>query len=121
MSQPPLAARMRPHGFDEVVGQRHLLGPGKALSSIAESGRLPSLLLWGPPGSGKTTIAYLLAETVKGEVVQLSAVASGVAEARKVMERAKGSLFPTVLFVDEVHRWSKSQQDVLLPAVEDGT
>ncbi|HEX2068909.1 MAG TPA: replication-associated recombination protein A [Actinomycetota bacterium] len=121
MSQTPLAARMRPRGFDEVVGQRHLLGPGKALSSIAESGHLPSLLLWGPPGSGKTTIAHLLAETVKGEVVQLSAVASGVADARKVMERAKGSLFPTVLFVDEVHRWSKSQQDVLLPAVEEGT
>jgi putative ATPase len=112
---------MRPRNFDEVVGQRHLLGPGKALSSIADSGHLPSLLLWGPPGSGKTTIAYLLAEAVKGEVVQLSAVASGVADARKVMERAKGSLFPTVLFVDEVHRWSKSQQDVLLPSVEDGT
>ena len=121
MSQPPLAARMRPRSFDEVVGQRHLLGPGKALASIVESGHLPSLLLWGPPGSGKTTVAYLLAEAVKGEVVQLSAVASGVADARKVMERAKGSLFPTVLFVDEVHRWSKSQQDVLLPAVEEGT
>ena len=112
---------MRPRSFDEVVGQRHLLGPGRALSSIAESGRLPSLLLWGPPGSGKTSIAYLLAEAVKGEVVQLSAVASGVADARKVMQQAKGSLFPTVLFVDEVHRWSKAQQDVLLPAVEDGT
>lgn len=121
MSQPPLAARMRPRSFEEVVGQKHLLGPGRALSSIVESGHLPSLLLWGPPGSGKTTVAHLLAEAVKGEVVQLSAVASGVADARKVMERAKGSLFPTVLFVDEVHRWSKSQQDVLLPAVEEGT
>ena len=112
---------MRPRSFEEVVGQKHLLGPGRALSSIVESGHLPSLLLWGPPGSGKTTVAHLLAEAVKGEVVQLSAVASGVADARKVMERAKGSLFPTVLFVDEVHRWSKSQQDVLLPAVEEGT
>ena len=121
MAQTPLAARMRPRNFEEVVGQRHLLGEGRALPSIVESGRLPSLLLWGPPGSGKTTIAYLLAEAVKGEVVQLSAVASGVADARKVMERAKGSLFPTVLFVDEVHRWSKSQQDVLLPSVEEGT
>jgi len=112
---------MRPATIDEVVGQRHLIGEGKALNTLAQSGKLPSLLLWGPAGSGKTTLAYLLGRSVGGELVQLSAVASGVADARKVMERARKSMLPTVLFVDEVHRWSKSQQDVLLPAVEEGT
>ncbi len=112
---------MRPRSFDEVVGQRHLFGPGAPLTALAGTGRLPSLVLWGPAGSGKTTLAYLLAASVGGEVVQLSAVSSGVADARKVLERARGSLVPTVLFIDEVHRWSKTQQDVLLPAVEDGT
>src|ERR687896_1924266 len=117
----PLAARMRPRSFDEVVGQRHLLGPGKALTALVESGHLPSMILWGPAGTGKTTLAFLLAEAVGAEMAQLSAVSSGVADARKVMERVRGSLPQTVLFVDEVHRWSKTQQDVLLPAVEDGT
>jgi putative ATPase len=112
---------MRPKSLDEVVGQRHLLGPGKPLSALVESGHLPSVLLWGPAGSGKTTLAFILGASVGGELVQLSAVASGVADARKVMGRAKDSMLPTVLFVDEVHRWSKSQQDVLLPAVEEGT
>jgi len=121
MADMPLAARMRPRSFDEVAGQRHLLGPGKPLTVLAESGRLPSLILWGPAGSGKTTLAYLLGKAVGGEIVQLSAVSSGVADARKVRDRAKGSLIQVVLFVDEVHRWSKSQQDVLLPAVEEGT
>src|SRR2546427_2858661 len=121
MAEVPLATRMRPHSLDEVVGQRHLLGPGKALISLVGSGHLPSLLLWGPAGSGKTTLAFILGKSVGGEMVQLSAVASGVADARKVMDRARGSMLPTVLFVDEVHRWSKSQQDVLLPVVEDGT
>jgi putative ATPase len=117
----PLAARMRPRTFDEVVGQRHLLGPGKALSALVEAGRLPSMILWGPAGTGKTTLAYLLAETVGAELVQLSAVSSGVADARKVIQKARDSMLETVLFVDEVHRWSKAQQDVLLPAVEEGT
>src|ERR671934_972885 len=121
MAQVPLATRMRPRTLDEVVGQRHLLGPGKALTSLVESGHLPSLLLWGPAGSGKTTLAFILGTDVGGEMVQLSAVASGVADARKVMDQARKSMLPTVLFVDEVHRWSKSQQDVLLPTVEDGT
>jgi putative ATPase len=121
MATEPLASRMRPRTLDEVVGQQHLLGPGKPLNALMESGRLPSVLLWGPAGSGKTTLAYLLAASVGGELVQLSAVSSGVADARKVMVRAKDSLIPTVLFVDEVHRWSKSQQDVLLPSVEEGT
>ena len=117
----PLANRMRPRNFDEIVGQNHLFGPGKPLTALAESGRVPSMVLWGPAGTGKTTVAYLLAKAVGGEVVQLSAVASGVADARKVMDRAKGSMIATVLFVDEVHRWSKTQQDVLLPSVEEGT
>src|SRR5918996_3761543 len=101
----PLAARMRPRSFDEVVGQRHLIGNGEPLT--------------GPAGTGKTSLAFLLAEG--SELVQLSAVSSGVADARKVMQKARDSMISTVLFVDEVHRWSKAQQDVLLPAVEDGT
>jgi putative ATPase len=121
MSREPLAVRMRPRSFDEVVGQAHLIGPGRPLGALVSSGRLPSVLLWGPAGTGKTTLANLMAKAVGGEFVQLSAVASGVADARKVMDRAKGTLVQTVLFVDEVHRWSKAQQDVLLPSVEDGT
>jgi putative ATPase len=117
----PLAARMRPRSFDEFVGQRHLIGPGKALTTLADSGHLSSLILWGPAGTGKTTLAHLLAEAVGAEMIQLSAVSSGVADARKVIEKAKGSMLQTVLFVDEVHRWSKTQQDVLLPVVEEGT
>ena len=121
MADAPLAARMRPRSFDEFVGQTHLIGPGRALSRLLEGGHLPSIVLWGPAGTGKTTLAYLLADAVGAELTQLSAVSSGVADARKVMQQAKGGLFRTVLFVDEVHRWSKSQQDVLLPAVEEGT
>jgi putative ATPase len=117
----PLAARMRPSTFEEFVGQGHLVGEGKALSDLIGGGHLPSLILWGPAGSGKTTLAHLLAAQINAEVVQLSAVSSGVADARKVMEGARGGLFRTILFVDEVHRWSKAQQDVLLPAVEEGT
>jgi putative ATPase len=121
MVDAPLAARMRPRTFDEFVGQSHLVGPGKALTQLLEGGHLPSLILWGPAGTGKTTLAHLLADAVGGQLVQLSAVSSGVADARKVMQGARGGMFRTVLFVDEVHRWSKAQQDVLLPAVEDGT
>src|SRR6266496_2415584 len=121
MAEVPLATRMRPRSFGEFVGQTHLVGPGTALSELIQGGHLPSVLLWGPAGSGKTTLAHLLADAVGAEVVQLSAVSSGVADARKVMERAKGGMLRTVLFVDEVHRWSKTQQDVLLPSVEDGT
>src|SRR5437763_1014268 len=122
MAEAPLATRMRPRNFEELVGQRHLFGSGKALTALLEGGHLPSLILWGPAGTGKTTIAYLLAEAVGAEMQQLSAVASGVADARKIMQSAKQEgMFKTVLFVDEVHRWSKAQQDVLLPAVEAGT
>jgi putative ATPase len=117
----PLAARMRPQTPAEFVGQRHLVGPGRALQKLLDRKALPSLILWGPAGTGKTTLAYLLADAVGAEIVTLSAVSSGVADARKVMAGASDGLFKTVLFVDEVHRWSKAQQDVLLPAVEQGT
>jgi putative ATPase len=117
----PLAARMSPRTIDEFVGQRHLIGKGKALSRLVGGGHLPSIILWGPAGTGKTTLAYLLADAVGAELMQLSAVSSGVADARKVIQGASGGMFRTVLFVDEVHRWSKAQQDVLLPAVEQGT
>ena len=112
---------MRPRNLEEFVGQRHIVGPGRSLTNLIEGGHLPSIVLWGPAGSGKTTLAYILAKMVGAEFVQLSAVSSGVAEARKVMEGARGGMFRTVLFVDEIHRWSKAQQDVLLPAVEEGT
>jgi putative ATPase len=122
MADQPLAARMRPRTTAEFVGQTHLVAPGRALQKLLDRGSLPSLILWGPAGTGKTTLAHLLAEAVGAQLVTLSAVSSGVADARKVMEAARqGGLFRTALFVDEVHRWSKAQQDVLLPAVEDGT
>jgi putative ATPase len=121
MADVPLAARMRPRTFEEFVGQSHLVGSGRALAELADAKRLPSLILWGPAGTGKTTLAHLLADAVGAEVIQLSAVSSGVADARKVIDGASGGMFRTVLFVDEVHRWSKAQQDVLLPAVEAGT
>ena len=121
MSQEPLAARMRPRTFEEFLGQGHLVGEGKVLSKLIQKGHLPSLILWGPAGTGKTTLARLLSDAVSAQLMQLSAVNSGVADARKVMDGASGGLFRTVLFVDEVHRWSKAQQDVLLPAVEAGT
>ena len=121
MAQEPLAARMRPRTFEEFVGQGHLVGEGKVLSKLIQKGHLPSIILWGPAGTGKTTLARLLSDAVSAQLMQLSAVNSGVADARKVMDGASGGLFRTVLFVDEVHRWSKAQQDVLLPAVEAGT
>jgi putative ATPase len=117
----PLAARMRPASFEEFVGQGHLVGQDRALTRILSRGSLPSIILWGPAGTGKTTLAHLLADAVGADLMRLSAVSSGVADARKIMEGARGGLFRTVLFVDEVHRWSKAQQDVLLPAVEEGT
>jgi putative ATPase len=111
---------MRPGSFEEFVGQAHLLGPGMALTKLAEGGHLPSVILWGPPGTGKTTLAHLLARAVSADLVQLSAVSSGISDARRVIEGAKQSLFRTVLFVDEVHRWNKAQQEILLPAIEEG-
>ena len=120
MGDQPLAARMRPRSFEEFVGQGHLVGEGKSLTRVLAGGNLPSIILWGPAGTGKTTLAHLLADAVSADLMQLSAVSSGVADARKVVEGARGGLFRTVLFIDEIHRWSKAQQDVLLPAVEEG-
>lgn len=121
----PLADRLRPDVIGDVLGQDHLLGPGAPLSKMLASGHLGSLLLWGPPGTGKTTLARILAKTAGMAFDTLSAVLSGIAELRKALdaavERRKGTGRNTVLFVDEIHRWNKSQQDALLPFVEDGT
>ena len=106
----PLATRMRPRNFKEFVGHHHLLGEGKPLTKLIDGGHLPSVILWGPPGTGKTTLAHLLAVAVGADFQQLSAVSSGVSDARRVMDHSKTTLFRTVLFVDEVHRWNKAQQ-----------
>ena len=121
----PLADRMRPRSLDEVVGQDALLGPGAALRRLVESGRLPSCILWGPPGSGKTTIGRLLAEAIGARFAALNSTTDGVATLRGVVEEARSAAAlegrTTVVFLDEVHRYSKAQQDSLLPHVEAGT
>ena len=121
----PLAARMRPRDINEFIGQSHLLGPGKPLRHAIENKILHSMILWGPPGSGKTTLAKLLAASTNAHVVGISAVLAGVKDIREVIELAKHIRAtknqPTVLFVDEVHRFNKAQQDAFLPFVEDGT
>jgi putative ATPase len=120
----PLAARMRPRTIDEVVGQQHLLAPGKALRVAIESGETGSILFWGPPGTGKTTIARVIAHHVKGEFVPFSAVSEGVQRIREVVADAEKRLVlgqRTILFIDEIHRFNKGQQDALLPHVEAGT
>jgi putative ATPase len=120
----PLAARMRPRRLDEVEGQEGILGPGKALRDAIESDRVPSLVLWGPPGSGKTTIARLVAEATRARFVPLSAVLAGVAEIRAIVKEAQDERSlrrrRTIVFVDEIHRFNRAQQDALLPHVEGG-
>jgi len=120
----PLAARMRPRTLSEYIGQSHLLGDGKPLPKAIEAGHLHSMILWGPPGTGKTTLAEIIAHHGHAKVERLSAVTSGIKDIREAVERAKQNQqmgFRTILFVDEVHRFNKSQQDAFLPFVEDGT
>jgi putative ATPase len=120
----PLAARMRPRTLDEMVGQHRLLGTGRALRALVESGEMSSIILWGPAGSGKTTIASIIATATEAEFIAMSAVTAGVADVRKAIAEAKERLAQhgrrTVLFLDEIHRFNKAQQDALLPAVENG-
>lgn len=120
----PLAERMRPRSLDEYVGQKHLVGEGAIMRKMIDAGRISSFILWGPPGVGKTTLAQIVAQTLKVPFYTLSAVTSGVKDVREVIERAKNGRFfnsaSPILFIDEIHRFSKSQQDSLLGSVEKG-
>lgn len=121
----PLAERLRPRNLDEYIGQSHLVGKGAVLRRMIDSGRIPSIILWGPPGVGKTTLANIIAHTFKAPFYRLSAINSGVKEVREVIDKALNNRFfesvAPILFIDEIHRFSKSQQDSLLHAVEIGT
>jgi len=122
--QMPLAARMRPRSFAEFVGQQHLVGEGRVLRKCIEADRMPSMIFWGPPGSGKTTLAHVIAGVTRSHFSPLSAVSAGVADLRRVVDEArrrlKASGQHTIMFIDEIHRFNKSQQDAILPYVENG-
>ena len=120
----PLAARLRPQTLEEFVGQRHLLGPGKVLRRLIESDNIPSMIFWGPPGVGKTTLARIIAHRTRAEFIDFSAVTSGIREIREVMQQAEANRRfggRTIVFVDEIHRFNKAQQDAFLPFVEKGS
>src|SRR6186713_2210184 len=119
MASAPLAERMRPNTLDELVGQEHLAGKGSILRTAIENGKVPSMILWGPPGVGKTTIANIIAHTLQVPFYTLSAISSGVKEVREVIEESKKHE-RSILFIDEIHRFNKGQQDALLGAVEKG-
>lgn len=124
MSQ-PLAETMRPEDFDGFVGQEHILAKGKLLRRAIDADRIPSMILWGPPGSGKTTLARIIANQTNSKFMSLSAVSSGINDAKAIIKKAEDDLAlygkKTILFVDEIHRFNKSQQDIFLPYIEDGT
>ncbi|MBQ1878206.1 MAG: AAA family ATPase, partial [Erysipelotrichaceae bacterium] len=124
MDSEPLASRMRPRSLDEFVGQQHLIGEDKILRRMIESDNVSSMIFWGPPGVGKTTLARIIAAKTKSDFVTFSAVTSGIKEIKKVMEDAEGNRrlgVKTILFVDEIHRFNKAQQDAFLPYVERGS
>ena len=125
MQEAPLATRMRPNSLHTFVGQEHLIGSGRVLRKAIESGKIPSMILWGPPGCGKTTLAYIIASTTGANFSPVSAVSANVNDLRRIIEEAKGrrqmSMQKTILFIDEIHRFNKTQQDAVLPFVEDGT
>lgn len=119
----PLADRMRPETLDDFLGQKEVVGEGKLLRNAIKSDNLPSMIFWGPPGTGKTTLAHIIAKQTRAEFLQISAVTSGLKDLRSIISEAKANLIEdkkTILFIDEIHRWNKKQQDALLPHVEQG-
>jgi len=125
LTNAPLAERMRPHSFDDLTGQDEIVGKGRPLRNAIDADRLSSVILWGPPGCGKTTLAHLISRSTKAHFVSFSAVTSGVSELREIIKAAEHRLSTkgqkTILFVDEIHRFNKAQQDAFLPHVEKGT